>query len=30
MGMGDLDMALAAVGITEVKRENTTVIEAQK
>jgi hypothetical protein len=30
VGVGDLDMTLAIVGITEVKRENTTKIEAVK
>jgi hypothetical protein len=30
VGAGDLDMALATVGITKVKRENTTMIEADK
>ena len=30
MGVGILDMTLATVGTTKVKRENTRVIEAVK
>jgi hypothetical protein len=30
MGVGDLGLTLATVGITKLKRENTTVIEADK